>query len=45
MKLLKSLNTENGLTIAMVTHEPDMAAYATRQIHFTDGLIDSETRV
>ena len=44
MKLLKSLNEENGITIAMVTHEPDMAAYATRQIHFTDGLIDSETR-
>ena len=40
MDLLTSLNRERGITILMVTHEPDMAEYATRQVHFRDGLID-----
>ena len=39
MKLLKQLNIDKGLTILMVTHEADMAAYATRQIQFADGRI------
>ncbi len=39
MRLLKSLNQDRGLTILMVTHEPDMAHYATRQIHFADGRV------
>jgi putative ABC transport system ATP-binding protein len=39
MRLLKGLNETRGLTILMVTHEPDMADYATRQIHFADGKI------
>jgi putative ABC transport system ATP-binding protein len=39
MALLKGLNETQGLTILMVTHEADMAAYATRQIHFADGRI------
>ena len=39
MKVLRQLNTEHGLTLIMVTHEPDMAAYASRQLHFNDGLI------
>jgi putative ABC transport system ATP-binding protein len=39
MKLLQRLNREQGLTILMVTHEPDMAAYCTRQIIFSDGRI------
>ncbi len=42
MKLLKGLNQTRGLTILMVTHEQDMAAYASRQIHFADGLIVSQ---
>jgi ABC-type lipoprotein export system ATPase subunit len=37
MLLLSRLNRERGITIAMVTHEPDMAAYASRVIHFRDG--------
>jgi len=40
INLLSGLNRERDLTIVLVTHEPDMAAYANRQIHFVDGLID-----
>jgi ABC-type lipoprotein export system ATPase subunit len=42
MELLCGLNREQHLTIAMVTHEPDMAAYASRTIHFRDGLVHSD---
>jgi putative ABC transport system ATP-binding protein len=28
----------------MVTHEPDMATYAKRIVHFLDGLIESENK-
>ena len=41
MDLLTSFNKQQGLTVIMVTHEPDMAAYAGRRIHFIDGLIDT----
>jgi putative ABC transport system ATP-binding protein len=41
MELLTSFNGQQGLTIVMVTHDPDMAFYATRHIHFRDGLIDT----
>jgi putative ABC transport system ATP-binding protein len=39
MELLTQLNRDHGLTIVMVTHEPDMAAYAQRCVHFLDGAI------
>lgn len=39
MQLLTSFNREQGITVVMVTHEPDMAAYAKRSIHFLDGQI------
>ena len=39
MNVLTALNREAGITIAMVTHEPDMAGYANRVIHFLDGEI------
>ncbi len=41
MDLLTEFNRERGLTVIMVTHEPDMAVYASRRIHFLDGLIDT----
>ena len=44
MDLLSLLNAERGLTVVMVTHEPDMAAYAHRTIRFVDGLIDHDAR-
>jgi len=43
MDLLTRLNIEQGLTIVMVTHEPDVAAYADRTITFLDGRIASDT--
>jgi putative ABC transport system ATP-binding protein len=42
MDLLVELNKTQGITIVMVTHEPDMAAYTKRTIHFLDGLIESD---
>lgn len=42
MELLQRLNREQGITVVMVTHEPDMAEYASRSIHFRDGLIESD---
>jgi len=40
MELLNALNRDQGITIAMVTHEPDMAAYARTIIRFRDGLVE-----
>ena len=39
MGLLMGLNKNRGITVLMVTHEPDMAAYARRMVHFVDGRI------
>ncbi|MEW5788734.1 MAG: ABC transporter ATP-binding protein [Pseudomonadota bacterium] len=44
MELLTRLNLELGITVLMVTHEPDMAAYARRVVHFVDGRVDSDQR-
>jgi putative ABC transport system ATP-binding protein len=42
MDLLVQINRDRGLTILMVTHEPDMAAYAGRVVHFRDGHVESD---
>ena len=42
MDLLVALNREHGITILMVTHEPEMAHYASRTVRFVDGLVDSD---
>jgi len=42
MELLTAFNREQGITIVMVTHEPDMAAYAKRIIRFVDGVVESD---
>jgi len=41
MKVLKELN-EEGMTIVMVTHEDDMAEYASRHIWMVDGHVESD---
>lgn len=41
MQLFEKLNAD-GVTIVMVTHENDIAAYAKRQVHLLDGVIDQD---
>jgi len=40
MELLTDLNRTSGITVLMVTHEPDMAAFARTIVHFKDGLVE-----
>ncbi len=42
MNIFTRLNAEQGITIILVTHEPDIAAYARRAIHVRDGLISDD---
>jgi len=44
MQIIAALNRDRGITVLMVTHEPDMAAYAHRVIRFVDGRVDSDER-
>jgi len=45
MDILQTLNSENGLTIVLVTHEPDIAQYAKRTLEFRDGRLRRDTLV
>ena len=40
MELLTGLNRDSGITVLMVTHEPEMAEYARNIVHFRDGLVE-----
>ena len=42
MAFFSQLNRKNGMTIVMVTHEEDVAAYAGRRVRFRDGHIESD---
>lgn len=42
MQIFTRLNREQGITIILVTHEPDIAAYAERVIQVRDGLISQD---
>ena len=42
MELIQRLNLEQGITVLMVTHEADIAAYAGRIVRFVDGLVESD---
>jgi putative ABC transport system ATP-binding protein len=44
MDLLAGLNRDQGISIVIVTHEPDMAAYAKRTVRFLDGLVESDEK-
>ena len=45
MRMLVELHREQGNTLVMITHEPDMAAYCERIIHLKDGLVLREERL
>jgi putative ABC transport system ATP-binding protein len=42
MVLLSDLNRQQDITIVMVTHEPEMASYAKRIVHFVDGRVTAD---
>ena len=44
MELVTSLNRDQGITVIMVTHETDIAAYAERIIRFVDGRVESDAK-
>ena len=45
MELIQRLNREQGITVLMVTHENDIAAYAQRTVRFVDGRIAKDGHV
>ena len=45
MGIFQRLNAERGLTIVLVTHEPDIAEYGTRIVAFRDGVVRSDEPV
>jgi putative ABC transport system ATP-binding protein len=42
MHLMQDLNRQ-GITVVVITHENEVAEYASRQIHFRDGRIESDS--
>ena len=44
MNILEELNREDGSTIILVTHESDIAAYASRELVMKDGQITQDVR-
>lgn len=45
MAIFQRLNRESGITLMMVTHEPDIAAHASRIIRFRDGRVLDDRRI
>jgi putative ABC transport system ATP-binding protein len=45
MRILQRLNREEGVTLVLVTHEPDVAAYASRLVTFRDGRVITDERL
>jgi putative ABC transport system ATP-binding protein len=45
MGIFQKLNEERGITVVLVTHEHDIAEYATRVIAFRDGVVRSDQPV
>lgn len=45
MDILQRLNEDEGLTVVLVTHEPDIAAYSQRALEFRDGKMRRDMRI
>jgi taurine transport system ATP-binding protein len=45
MAIFQRLNREQGITMIVVTHDPDIASYANRNLHFKDGRLQHDLRV
>lgn len=45
MEMLQRFNREQGITVVVITHEPEMAAYAGRTVHFLDGKLVTPAEV
>src|SRR5208283_1459019 len=45
MAIFQRLNRESGITMIVVTHDPDVAAYSNRSIHFKDGRLQLDERL
>jgi len=45
MAIFQRLNREKGITMIVVTHDPDVAAYSNRSIHFKDGRLQLDERL
>jgi putative ABC transport system ATP-binding protein len=45
MAIFQRLNREDGITLIVVTHDPDIASYASRNLHFKDGRLQGDVRI
>jgi len=45
MEILQRLNRERGLSVVLITHEPDIAEYAERVVAFRDGRVVKDEKV
>ena len=45
MAIFQRLNRDEGITMIVVTHDPDIASYANRNLHFKDGRLQRDVRV
>jgi putative ABC transport system ATP-binding protein len=45
MAIFQRLNREEGITMIVVTHDPDVASYSNRSIHFKDGRLQLDERI
>ncbi len=45
MGLFQRLNIERGITVVLITHEPDIADYGTRIVSFRDGVVKTDRAV
>ena len=45
MEIFQRLNRERGITLVLVTHEPDIADYASRVVVFRDGKIEKDYEI